>query len=64
MSMERDKLARHIAEQAKKGEKSDTIDPELDRKARQVEQEAIGLRAELEGAQTELSRDAPRARRA
>ena len=30
-------------------------DPEADRKARQVEQEAIGLRAELEGAQTELS---------
>jgi hypothetical protein len=50
MSTERDKLARHIAEQAKsKG------DPELDRKARQVEQEAIGLRAELEGAHTELS---------
>lgn len=50
MSTERDKLARHIAEQAKaKG------DPELDRKTRQVEQEAIGLRAELEGAQTELS---------
>ncbi|MGZ8650787.1 MAG: hypothetical protein ACXWX5_01280 [Actinomycetota bacterium] len=50
MSTERDKLARHIAEQAKaKG------DPELDRRSRQVEQEAIGLRAELEGAQTELS---------
>ncbi len=50
MSTERDKLARHIAEQAKS-----KSDPELDRKARQVEQEAIGLRAELEGAQTELS---------
>ncbi len=53
MSTERDKLARHIAEQAKS--KGDKGDPELDRKARQVEQEAIGLRAELEGAQTELS---------
>ena len=30
-------------------------DPETDRKTRQTEQEAIGLRAELEGAQTELS---------
>ena len=50
MSTERDKLARHIAEQAKTKN-----DPELDRKTRQVEQEAIGLRAELEGAQTELS---------
>ncbi len=53
MSMERDKLARHIADQAKA--KGDKVDPELDRKARQVEQEAIGLRAELEGAHTELS---------
>ena len=50
MGTERDKLARHIAEQAKI-----KSDPEFDRKARQVEQEAIGLRAELEGAQTELS---------
>lgn len=50
MGTERDKLARHIAEQAKT-----KTDPELDPKARQVEQEAIGLRAELEGAQTELS---------
>ena len=50
MSTERDKLARHIAEQAKA-----KSDPELDRKTRQVEQEAIGLRAELEGAHTELS---------
>jgi hypothetical protein len=50
MGTERDKLARHIAEQAKI-----KSDPESDRKARQVEQEAIGLRAELEGAQTELS---------
>jgi predicted nucleic acid-binding Zn-ribbon protein len=56
MSIERDKLARHIAEQAKaKGDKSDKVDPEIERRARQVEQEAIGLRAELEGAQTELS---------
>ena len=56
MSIERDKLARHIAEQAKaKGDKGDKVDPEIDRRARQVEQEAIGLRAELEGAQTELS---------
>ncbi len=53
MSTERDRLARHIAEQAKA--KVDKADPELDRKTRQVEQEAIGLRAELEGAQTELS---------
>ena len=54
MSTERDKLARHIAEQAKsKGDPKG--DPELDRKVRQAEQEAIGLRAELEGAQTELS---------
>lgn len=50
MSTERDKLARHIADQAKT-----KSDPELDRKTRQVEQEAIGLRAELEGAHTELS---------
>ena len=50
MSTERDKLAQHIAEQAKT-----KSDPELDRKTRQVEQEAIGLRAELEGAHTELS---------
>jgi hypothetical protein len=50
MSTERDKLARHIADQAKT-----KPDPELDRKTRQVEQEAIGLRAELEGAHTELS---------
>jgi hypothetical protein len=34
MSTERDKLARHIAEQAKS--KSDKVDPELDRKSRQV----------------------------
>lgn len=50
MGTERDKLARHIAEQAK-----NKPDPVLDQRARQVEQEAIGLRAELEGAQTELS---------
>jgi hypothetical protein len=50
MGTERDKLARHIAEQAK-----NKPDPALDHRARQVEQEAIGLRAELEGAQTELS---------
>jgi chromosome segregation ATPase len=52
MSAERDKLARHIADQAKN--KPDT-DAEADRRNKQVEQEAIGLRAELEGAQTELS---------
>jgi signal transduction histidine kinase len=50
MGIERDKLARHIAEQAK-----NRPDAEIDHRARQVEQEAIGLRAELEGAQTELS---------
>jgi hypothetical protein len=50
MGTERDKLARHIAEQAK-----NKPDAALDHRARQVEQEAIGLRAELEGAQTELS---------
>ncbi len=50
MGTERDKLARHIAEQAK-----NRPDPALDHRARQVEQEAIGLRAELEGAHTELS---------
>ena len=56
MSIERDKLARHIAEQAKgEGRQGRRVDPEIDRRARQVEQEAIGLRAELEGAQTELS---------
>ena len=53
MSVERDRLARHIADQAKS--KGEAVDPEVERKARQVEQEAIGLRAELEGAQTELS---------
>ncbi len=58
MGTERDKLARHIAEQAK-----NKPDPALDHRARQVEQEAIGLRAELEGAQTELSAHAPGARR-
>ena len=50
MGTERDKLARHIAEQAK-----NKPDPAQDHRARQVEQEAIGLRAELEGAHTELS---------
>ena len=56
MSTERDKLARHIAEQAKAAEVAKAKgDPEADRKTRQIEQEAIGLRAELEGAQTELS---------
>lgn len=52
MSVERDKLARHIADQARGKEEADT---NVDRRTRQVEQEAIGLRAELEGAQTELS---------
>lgn len=52
MSVERDKLARHIADQARNKAEADT---DADRRARQVEQEAIGLRAELEGAQTELS---------
>ncbi len=52
MSAERDKLARHIADQAKNKPEADT---DADRRNKQVEQEAIGLRAELEGAQTELS---------
>ena len=44
MSTERDKLARHIAEQAKAAEAAKTKgDPEADRKTRQIEQEAIGL---------------------
>ena len=56
MSTERDKLARHIAEQAKaRSRRRPTGRSRADRKTRQVEQEAIGLRAELEGAQTELS---------
>ncbi|MFN8233280.1 MAG: hypothetical protein U0V56_07355 [Actinomycetota bacterium] len=51
MSGERDKLAKQLVESASapKG------DPELEHRSRMVQQEAIGLRAELEGAQTELS---------
>ncbi len=52
MSGERDKLARHIADQAKNRTENDT---DSDRRTKQAEQEAIGLRAELEGAHTELS---------
>jgi chromosome segregation ATPase len=51
MSAERDKLAKQMVEAAT----SPKGDPELERRSRMVQQEAIGLRAELEGAQTELS---------
>ncbi len=51
MSSERDKLAKQMVEAAT----SPKGDPELEQRSRMVQQEAIGLRAELEGAQTELS---------
>jgi signal transduction histidine kinase len=51
MSGERDKLAKQMIEAAT----SPKGDPELEKRTRMVQQEAIGLRAELEGAQTELS---------
>ena len=52
MNIERDKLAKLLAE-AVKERRETTAAP--DPRARQMEQETIGLRAELEGAQTELS---------
>lgn len=56
MSGERDKLARHIAEQAKNRTEAEAqTDADAVRRSTQAEQEAIGLRAELEGAHTELS---------
>jgi chromosome segregation ATPase len=46
---ERDKLALTLKQPAKTA-----VDPEFERQVRRVEQESIGLRAELEGTRTEL----------
>jgi hypothetical protein len=50
LQAEQEEMARHLIERAQEGELTDA-----DTRAQQAEQETIGLRAELEGVQTQLS---------